>query len=76
MFEIEVAVAKVAQQGSPASGDTFEMIERARGGLSFVLADGRTSGRRAKFVSNLVARKATTLLGGWHTRGGGRPRSQ
>jgi serine phosphatase RsbU (regulator of sigma subunit) len=63
MFEIEVAVAKVAQHGSPESGDTFEMIERARGGLSFVLADGRTSGRRAKFVSNLVARKATSLLG-------------
>jgi serine phosphatase RsbU (regulator of sigma subunit) len=39
------------------------MIERAGGGLSFVLADGRSSGRRAKLVSNLVARRATTLLG-------------
>jgi serine phosphatase RsbU (regulator of sigma subunit) len=63
MFEIEVAVAKVASHGSAESGDTFEMIERSGGGLSFVLADGRSSGRRAKFVSNLVARKATALLG-------------
>jgi serine phosphatase RsbU (regulator of sigma subunit) len=34
------------------------MIERPHGGFSFVLVDGQGSGRAAKAVSNLVARKA------------------
>jgi serine phosphatase RsbU (regulator of sigma subunit) len=62
-MEIEVALAKVGRHGAVDSGDSFEMVERPRGGLSFVLADGRGSGGRAKFVSNLVARKAIALLG-------------
>jgi serine phosphatase RsbU (regulator of sigma subunit) len=38
------------------------MIERPGGGLSFVLVDGQRSGRSAKTISNLVARKAISLL--------------
>jgi serine phosphatase RsbU (regulator of sigma subunit) len=62
-LEIEVAVAKVGKYATTESGDTFEMVERPRGGLSFVLADGQRSGRGAKFISNLVSRKAVSLLG-------------
>jgi hypothetical protein len=39
------------------------MIERPHGGFSFVLVDGQRSGRSAKAIANLVARKAIALLG-------------
>ncbi|MBN1956086.1 MAG: serine/threonine-protein phosphatase [Anaerolineae bacterium] len=61
-MEVRVAVAKVAKWATRESGDTLEMIERPRGGLSFVLVDGQRSGRAAKAISNLVARKAIAEL--------------
>ncbi|UCC86500.1 MAG: serine/threonine-protein phosphatase [Anaerolineales bacterium] len=61
-MEVQVAVAKVAKYATGESGDTVEMIERPHGGLSFVLVDGQRSGRSAKAISNLVARKAISLL--------------
>jgi serine phosphatase RsbU (regulator of sigma subunit) len=60
--EIQVAVSKVSKWASRESGDTLEMIERPSGGLSWVLVDGQHSGKGAKAVSNLVARKAISLL--------------
>ncbi len=62
LMEIHVAVAKVGKYASVESGDSFEMIERPHGGLSFVLVDGQRSGQSAKAVSNLVARKAISLM--------------
>jgi serine phosphatase RsbU (regulator of sigma subunit) len=61
--EVQVAVAKVKKYAVAESGDTVEMIERPHGGFSFVMVDGQRSGRSAKAISNLVARKAVTLLG-------------
>ena len=61
-MEIEVAVAKIGKWATSESGDTLEMIERPRGGFSFVLVDGQRSGRAAKAISNLVARKALSEL--------------
>lgn len=61
-MEIQVAVSKVSKWASRESGDTVEMIERPSGGLSWVMVDGQHSGRGAKAVSNLVARKAISLL--------------
>lgn len=61
-MEIEVAVAKVGKWATSESGDTLEMIERPHGGLSLVLVDGQCSGRAAKAISNLVARKAISEL--------------
>lgn len=63
MLEVQAAVAKVKKYAVSESGDTVEMIERPAGGLSFVLADGQRSGRSAKIVSNIVARKVVSLLG-------------
>jgi serine phosphatase RsbU (regulator of sigma subunit) len=60
--EIEVAVAKVGKWATSESGDTLEMVERPHGGFSFVLVDGQRSGRAAKAISNLVARKAIAEL--------------
>jgi serine phosphatase RsbU (regulator of sigma subunit) len=61
--EVQVAVTKVKKYAMSESGDTLEMIERPHGGFSFVLVDGQRSGRSAKAISNLVARKAVALLG-------------
>jgi serine phosphatase RsbU (regulator of sigma subunit) len=61
-MEVQFAVAKVSKYASSESGDTLEMIERPHGGLSIVLVDGQRSGRAAKVISNVVARKAIQLL--------------
>jgi len=61
-MEIQLAVAKVNKYAVSESGDTLEVIERPTGGLSVVLADGQTSGRGAKAVSQLVVRKVIGLL--------------
>lgn len=61
-MEVQIAVAKVGKWASRESGDTLEMVERPGGGLSLVLVDGQHSGRGAKAISNVVARKAISLL--------------
>ena len=60
---MQVGAAKVNKYASQESGDTLEVIERPHGGLSAVLVDGQRSGRAAKIISNIVARKAISLLG-------------
>jgi len=61
-LEVQVAIAKVGKYATRESGDTVEMVERPNGGLSVVMADGQRSGRSAKAISNLVVRKAISLL--------------
>lgn len=61
-LELQVAVAKVSKYAVSESGDTVEVIERPHGGLSVVLVDGQRSGYSAKAISNIVARKAVSLL--------------
>jgi serine phosphatase RsbU (regulator of sigma subunit) len=61
--EVQIGVAKVSKYAMRESGDTLEVIERPHGGLSAVLVDGQSSGRGAKLISNIVARKAISLLG-------------
>jgi serine phosphatase RsbU (regulator of sigma subunit) len=61
-LELQVAVAKVSKYAVGESGDTMELIERPHGGLSLVLVDGQRSGKSAKAISNMVARKAISLL--------------
>ncbi|MFN2147038.1 MAG: PP2C family protein-serine/threonine phosphatase [Anaerolineales bacterium] len=61
-MEAQVAAAKTSKYASSESGDTLEMVERPEGGISFVLVDGQRSGKPAKRISNVVARKAISLL--------------
>jgi serine phosphatase RsbU (regulator of sigma subunit) len=61
-MEVKFGAAKVSKYAASESGDTLEMIERPHGGLSMVLVDGQRSGRAAKAISNVVARKAIQLL--------------
>jgi serine phosphatase RsbU (regulator of sigma subunit) len=61
-MEAYIAVAKTGKYATSESGDTVEMVERPNGGISLVLVDGQRSGKAAKTISNLVARKALSLL--------------
>jgi serine phosphatase RsbU (regulator of sigma subunit) len=61
-LELQAAVAKVSKYAVSESGDTVELIERPHGGLSLVVVDGQRSGKSAKAISNIVARKAVSLL--------------
>jgi serine phosphatase RsbU (regulator of sigma subunit) len=61
-MHLDVAVAKTRKYATPESGDTVEMIERPGGGLSFIVVDGQRSGKSAKAISSMVARKALSLL--------------
>jgi serine phosphatase RsbU (regulator of sigma subunit) len=61
-MEVQFAVSKVTKWATSESGDTLEMIERPHGGISMVLVDGQRSGKSAKAISNIVARKAVQLL--------------
>jgi len=61
-LQLDVAVAKLSKYAVRESGDTVEVTERPHGGISVVLADGQGSGRNAKTMSNLVAKKAINLL--------------
>ncbi len=59
---LQVAAVKINKYATAESGDTLEMVERPHGGVSFVLVDGQRSGKSAKRISNMVARKAIGLL--------------
>ncbi len=61
-LEIQAAVAKIGKYATKESGDTVEMVERPHGGITLVVVDGQRSGRSAKSISNLVARKAMSLV--------------
>jgi serine phosphatase RsbU (regulator of sigma subunit) len=61
-MEVQIAAAKVSKYAISESGDTLEVVERPNGGLSVVLADGQTSGRGAKAISQMVVRKVIGLL--------------
>lgn len=61
-MEVQFGVAKVSKYATSESGDTLEMIERPHGGISMVLVDGQRSGKSAKAISNVVARKAIQLM--------------
>jgi serine phosphatase RsbU (regulator of sigma subunit) len=61
-MEVHIAVAKVKKYAVSSSGDTVEVVERPNGGLSVVMADGQSSGKGAKNISQMVVRKVISLL--------------
>jgi len=62
LLVVEAAVAKTGKYAVPESGDSAEVVERPRGGMSLIVVDGQRSGRAAKAVSHLVIRKAASLI--------------
>lgn len=61
-MDVRIAVAKIPKFGLMESGDTVEIVERPRGGLTAIMADGQTHGRAAKRVSHTVAAHAAQLI--------------
>lgn len=61
-MQIEAAINKTAKYAVAESGDSAEVVERPKGGLTALVADGQGSGRSAKIISNLVVSKATALI--------------
>lgn len=61
-MEIKIGIAKTNKYAVSESGDTAEVSERPRGGVSVILADGQGSGKSAKTTSSLVANKAAALI--------------
>jgi len=61
-MHLSFAASKINKWAVRQSGDTLEMIERPHGGLSFVLADGQSSGEAAKAISIRVVRKVVSEL--------------
>ncbi len=61
-MKIELATDKIAKYASRESGDSFEVVERPRGGITGILADAQGSGFSAKLTSNMVAAKAANLI--------------
>ncbi|RIK38857.1 MAG: hypothetical protein DCC55_19815 [Chloroflexi bacterium] len=61
-LQVQIAVAKVNKYAVSESGDTVEVVERPHGGVSIVVVDGQRSGKSAKAISNIVVRKAISLL--------------
>lgn len=62
MLAAHVAVAKIPKYASSESGDSVEIVERAKGGVSIILADGQGSGKSARTTSTMVINKAVSLL--------------
>ncbi len=61
-MHLSVSASKINKWAVRESGDTLEMIERPHGGISFVLADGQSSGEAAKAISIRVVRKVVSDL--------------
>lgn len=61
-MEIRIGIAKTHKYAVSASGDSVEITERPRGGISAILADGQGSGKPAKSISALVVNKAAGLI--------------
>lgn len=62
-MEIRVGLAKVGKYAAGVSGDSVEVVERPRGGMSVVIVDGQGTGAGAKRTSHMVAAKASSLIG-------------
>lgn len=61
-MEVQVGIAKVGKFAAGISGDSVEVVERPRGGVSVVIVDGQGHGRAAKRMSHMIASKAGSLI--------------
>ena len=61
-MEIQAAIAKVDRYSSLNRVTRLEVIERPNGGISFVMAEGKISGRRSKMVTMKAVHRTMTLI--------------
>lgn len=61
-MEVKIGIAKTNKYAVTECGDSVEVAERPRGGITAILADGQGSGRAAKITSSMVVNKAASLI--------------
>ena len=61
-MEIKIGFAKRAKLGNDLSADSYDVAERLKGGISFILTSGQGDPRTAHTVSAMAAKKAAELL--------------
>ncbi len=61
-MEVVIAAAKTHKYAVSESGDSFEVTERPKGGISLILADGQGSGRSARLNSCMVTARCASLI--------------
>ena len=62
-MKVLVGSAKTPKSGVAESGDTMELVERRKGGVSIIMADGQGSGPAAKRISAMVVGRTMSLIG-------------
>ncbi len=61
-LRLYLGVAKLPRFGVSVSGDSVDLVERPRGGLSLIVADGPGNGAAAKRVSSMVVARTAALI--------------
>ncbi len=61
-MEVLIAAAKTHKYSVSESGDSLEVTERPKGGISVILADGQGSGRSARLNSCLITARCVSLI--------------
>ena len=61
-MRVLVGSAKTPKSGVAESGDTMELVERRKGGISVIMADGQGSGPAAKRISAMVVARTLGLI--------------
>jgi uncharacterized protein YoaH (UPF0181 family) len=61
-MELQAAISKADQYSSSGQGDKVEVIERPRGGLSIIMAEGKLSGQRSRSIAMKAVHSILNLI--------------
>ncbi len=61
-MELQATISKVDRYSSAAQGDKVEIIERPRGGLSIIMAEGKLNGRRSRTIAMKAVHSIMSLI--------------
>ncbi|MGI6357191.1 MAG: PP2C family protein-serine/threonine phosphatase [Bacillota bacterium] len=61
-MEVVIAAAKTHKYSVSESGDSLEVTDRPKGGISLILADGQGSGRSARLNSCMVTASCASMI--------------
>lgn len=61
-MELQAAISKVDRYSSAEQGDKVEVIERPRGGISIIMAEGKLGGRRSRSIAMKAVHSILNLI--------------
>lgn len=61
-MELQAAISKTARYSSVSQGDKVEIIERPRGGISIIMAEGKLSGHRSRSIAMKTVHSILSLI--------------